>query len=61
MLRFETVKIARKKKNALRQLYYMKKEGDEWVPGTIVSDETAAIVSFAEDNDVSIVDACCDM
>lgn len=36
-----------------RNLYFIKKEAGEWTTGTIVSDSTAAIIAFAETNDVS--------
>lgn len=36
-----------------RNIYYIKKnEDDEWIPGTIIGNREARIISFAEDNDV---------
>lgn len=37
---------------AVRNIHYLKKDGEEWVPGNIISDRTAPVISFSEDHHV---------
>lgn len=38
-----------------RNIYYLTEQDGEWVPGTIISDGSAQVIAFSEDNIVSLV------
>ena len=38
--------------NQNKNVYYIKKDGDAWTVGTIISDGSVAMAGFAEDNNV---------
>jgi len=38
--------------NESKNVYYIKKDGDSWTVGTIISDGSVAMVGFTEDIDV---------